>query len=47
MPLAESTIELVSIDWIQELGYQIAFGPGLALDGCAPERHNYQFVLST
>lgn len=41
----ESTIEQASLDWLQELGYQIAFGPDLACDGPAPERLTYQDVL--
>ena len=33
MPFAESTIEQAAIDWLQELGYNYAFGPEIAFDG--------------
>jgi type I restriction enzyme, R subunit len=41
----ESTIEQPALDWLESLGYQIAFGPDLAFDGTAPERLTYQDVI--
>jgi hypothetical protein len=45
MTFTESTIEQAAIDWLQELGYEYAFGPDLAFDGPAPERENYEDVI--
>ncbi len=45
MTFTESTIEQAAIDWLQELGYDYAFGPDLAFDGPAPERENYEEVI--
>ncbi len=45
MPFTESTIEQTALDWLKDLGYQVAFGPDLAFDGSAPERENYQDVI--
>ena len=42
---AESTIEQAAIDWLQDLGYDYAFGPDLAFDGSTPERENYEDVI--
>ena len=33
MTFTESTIEQAAIDWLQELGYNYAFGPEIAFDG--------------
>lgn len=41
----ESTIEQAAIDWLQELGYNYAFGPEIAFDGEHPERSDYQETL--
>lgn len=41
----ESTIEQTALDWLEGLGYQIAFGPDLAFDGNTPERAMYQDVI--
>jgi len=41
----ESTIEQAAIDWLQELGYDYAFGPEIAFDGEHPERSDYQETL--
>jgi len=41
----ESTIEQAAIDWLQELGYNYAFGPEIAFDDERPERSDYQETL--
>lgn len=33
MTFTESTIEQATINWLQELGYDYAFGPEIAFDG--------------
>lgn len=45
MSFTESIIEQAALDWLGSLKYQVAFGPDLAFDGCAPERENYQDVV--
>jgi type I restriction enzyme R subunit len=45
MTFTESTIEQAAIDWLQELGYNYAFGPEIAFDGERPERSDYQETL--
>ena len=45
MTFYESTVEEASLAWLDDLGYQIAFGPDLACDGKHPERQNYQEVV--
>jgi type I restriction enzyme R subunit len=45
MTFTESTIEQAAIDWLQELGYNYAFGPEIAFDGESPERGDYQETL--
>jgi len=45
MTITESIIEDASLAWLDDLGYQIAFGPDLAFDGSHPERENYQGVV--
>ena len=44
-PFTESTVEQAAIDWLQELGYDYAFGPEIAFDGEHPERSDYQETL--
>lgn len=34
----ESTLEIATLDWLKELGYEIGFGPDMAYDGINPER---------
>lgn len=44
----ESTLELATLDWLKELGYEIGFGPDMAYDGINPEREakaNYSDVV--
>jgi type I restriction enzyme R subunit len=45
MTFTESTIEQAAIDWLQELGYDYAFGPEIAFDGESPERGDYQETI--
>jgi type I restriction enzyme R subunit len=45
IPFTESTVEQATIDWLQDLGYDYAFGPEIAFDGEHPERHDYQEAL--
>ncbi len=41
----ESDIEEATLEWLEELGYAIAFGPNLAPDGESPERKTYKDVV--
>ncbi|MGH7103644.1 MAG: type I restriction endonuclease subunit R, partial [Acetobacteraceae bacterium] len=45
MSFAESQVEEAALAWLAELGYTIASGPDLGLDGSAPERENYGGVV--
>jgi len=47
MTFTESTLEQAALDWLDDLKYQVAFGPDLAFDGSRPERKNYQDVVLT
>ncbi|MBL3645520.1 type I restriction endonuclease subunit R [Bacillus sp. RHFB] len=41
---SEDELEHATLDWLEELGYEIANGPDLANDGVSPERSNYGTV---
>ncbi|MGB9152367.1 MAG: hypothetical protein WCD70_04685 [Alphaproteobacteria bacterium] len=41
MRLAESDIEIVTLDWLAGLGWVVAHGPDLTPEGKAPERTNH------
>lgn len=41
----ESDLEEATLEWLQELGYSLAFGPNLAPEGENPERETYRDVL--
>lgn len=41
----ETTVELAALEWFAGLGYGVAFGPDLALDGATPERPDYGAVV--
>ncbi len=43
--LAESSVEEVCLDYFADLGWQVAYGPDLALDGKTPERSGYKDPL--
>lgn len=40
----EDELEHATLDWLEELGYEIASGPDLAHDGGSPERSDYSTV---
>lgn len=41
----ESDLENAVLEWLEELGYSIAFGPDIAPDGESPERELYKDVV--
>lgn len=41
----ESHLEEATIEWFDELGYEIVFGPDIAPDGEYPEREDYSDVI--
>jgi type I restriction enzyme R subunit len=41
----ESDLENAALEWFEELGYAIVFGPSIAQDGELPERKNYQDIV--
>ncbi|KWT91775.1 type I restriction endonuclease subunit R [Candidatus Magnetominusculus xianensis] len=41
----ESDLEQATLEWLEELGYSIAFGPDFAPDGKATERKSYRDVV--
>ena len=43
--ITESTIELLAIELLQNLGYEYIYGPTIAPDGETPERESYEQVL--
>jgi type I restriction enzyme, R subunit len=43
--ITETTIELLFIEQLEELGYKYLYGPDIAFDGIKPERESYQDVL--
>src|SRR5680860_769868 len=48
MSYNESTLELATLDWLKELGYEIGFGPDMAYDGINSEREakaNYSDIV--
>ena len=47
MSYNESTLEQATLDWLNDLGYEIGFGPNLAFDGVSPEREakNYSDIV--
>lgn len=44
-PFPEAALEQVCLDYLQELGWDIANGPDLAPDGVSPERSSYADVV--
>ena len=34
----ESDVEVATLEWLVELGYEVAFGPDIASDGLRPEK---------
>ncbi len=43
----ESDLEIATLEWLEELGFKIAFGPTIAHDGESPERGSYKDVILT
>ena len=46
--ITEDAIEQTALDWLENLGYEIAYGPDIAFDGLSPERDaeaNYTDVV--
>ena len=43
--ITETSIELLFIEQLEELGYKYLYGPDIAFDGIKPERESYQDVL--
>lgn len=41
----ESDVEEATLQWFEELGYDIEFGPNIAPDGEYPKRQNYNVVV--
>ena len=41
----ESHLELAVLEWFEEIGYEIAFGPDIAPDGNYPERSDYANII--
>ncbi|MDI3236124.1 type I restriction endonuclease subunit R [Exiguobacterium antarcticum] len=41
----ESELEIATLEWLEELGYDITEGPDLAPDGDYPERNNFQDIV--
>ncbi len=41
----ESDLEKAVLEWLEELGYSIAFGPDIAPDGESPERQSYKDIV--
>lgn len=41
----ESDVEVATLEWFQELGYQTEFGPNIAPEGPYPERVSYTDVI--
>jgi type I restriction enzyme R subunit len=48
MTFTESTLEQAALEWLQDLGYDYAYGPEIAVDGSRPERADYaETILRT
>ena len=43
----ESDLENASLEWLEELGFSILFGPTIAPDGESPERLSYSDIILT
>ena len=41
----ESELEVATLEWLEELGYDIVEGPNIAPDGESPERESFQDVV--
>jgi len=43
--LGESLLERAALEWFEELGYEVAYGPDISPGGSKPERDSYSQVL--
>jgi type I restriction enzyme, R subunit len=43
--ITEDQLEQLCLTWFRDVGYEVAFGPGLAHDGESPERNDYRQVI--
>ncbi|MBS3764725.1 MAG: type I restriction endonuclease subunit R, partial [Planctomycetes bacterium] len=43
--MTESAVEQTALDWLIDLGYEVAHGPDISPGGPSPERDNYQDVV--
>lgn len=41
----ETDLEMATLDWLEELGYETLEGPNIAFDGKTPERKDYSSVV--
>lgn len=41
----ESDLENAALEWLEDLGYSVVFGPSIAFDGETPERQSYKDVV--
>ncbi len=41
----ESELEIAALEWLEELGFEIAFGPDIGPEGDYPERRDYNEVI--
>ena len=41
----ESDLEFAVLEWFEELGYQVVFGPDISPEGNYPERKDYRDVI--
>lgn len=41
----ESDLENATLEWLEELGYSVVFGPNIAFDGEVPERESYKDII--
>jgi type I restriction enzyme R subunit len=44
MSFTESVVEEAALEWFREIGWDVRFGPDIAVDGDAPERSDYRDV---
>jgi len=44
-PISETTVEDAAMMWLEELGYETAFGPDISPGGAHPERQAFSDVL--
>lgn len=45
MKITENHVEEAALEWLGELGYEIAYGPDIGPEGAKPERASYGDVV--